>query len=122
MKIINTLTILLFYQLVGEVAVRALAWSIPGPVLGILLLFLTLLVTEGGKEYDELETQVSGFLMHLSLLFVPAGVGIMSYTGRIADEWKTIVITLILSSILTLIGSALIMKTVSRLVAAQNGQ
>lgn len=29
----------MFYQLIGEVAVRFFAWSIPGTVLGILLFF-----------------------------------------------------------------------------------
>lgn len=122
MKIINTITILLVYQLIGEIIVRYFSWSIPGPVFGMLLLFLSLLFWGGGKAYDELEDKVSAFLMHLSLLFVPAGVGVMSYTRLIGHEWKTIVTTLVCSALLTLIGSAVIMKSVSHLVGAQIAQ
>jgi hypothetical protein len=47
---IAALTLLLVFQLVGEVIARALALPIPGPVIGMALLFLALLVRGGPGE------------------------------------------------------------------------
>jgi holin-like protein len=44
MTFINGLTILLFYQLVGEISVRWLGLPVPGPVLGMIMLFITLVI------------------------------------------------------------------------------
>ncbi|WP_419631177.1 CidA/LrgA family protein, partial [Thiolapillus sp.] len=41
------MTLLLIYQLVGEIGVHMLQWPVPGPVLGMVLLFLTLLLRKG---------------------------------------------------------------------------
>ena len=114
MQLIHALTILLFYQLVGEILVRYFALSIPGPVLGMVLLFVTLLIRN--RVDDILEKTAAGLLGHLSLLFIPAGVGIMVHFDRIADEWIAIGVALILSTIITLIGSAGIMIIANRLL------
>ena len=114
MQLIHALTILLFYQLVGEILVRYFALSIPGPVLGMVLLFVTLLVRN--KVDPALEKTAAGLLGHLSLLFIPAGVGIMVHFDRIADEWIAIGVALISSTIITLIGSAGIMIIANRLL------
>jgi holin-like protein len=50
-----------------------------------------------------------GLLSHLSLLFVPAGVGIMVYFHRIASEWLPIGLTLLLSTVITMVTTALTM-------------
>ena len=46
MNFLNGITLLLIYQLVGEVSARLLQLPIPGPVLGMLLLFISLLVRD----------------------------------------------------------------------------
>lgn len=115
MQFINGLTVLLIYQLVGEITVRYFSFPIPGPVLGMLMLFVTLVIR--GAAHDTLEKTASALLGHLSLLFIPAGVGIMVHFDRIADEWLAIGVALISSTIITLIGSAGIMTFMSRLVA-----
>ncbi len=46
MNFLNGVTILLIYQLVGEISVLLLRIPVPGPVLGMIMLFLTLLVLE----------------------------------------------------------------------------
>lgn len=118
MQSINALTILLLYQLIGEVAVRYLSIPVPGPVIGMLMLFVTLLIKK--QVHDTLEKTASGLLGHLSLLFVPAGVGIMVHFERIANEWLPISVALVLSTIITLIGSASIMSIASRFTAGAN--
>ena len=89
---IAALTLLLVFQLVGEVVARALALPIPGPVIGMALLFLTLLLRGGPGE--DLRVTSGQLLQHLSLLFVPAGTGIVIYGERIAAEWLPLLVAL----------------------------
>ena len=42
MKFLNGVTLLLVYQLTGEILVRLLGLPIPGPVLGMVMLFVTM--------------------------------------------------------------------------------
>ena len=109
---IAALTQLLVMQLLGEVIARWLALPVPGPVLGMLLLFLTL-VWRGGPS-PELQTTSSNLLQHLSLLFVPAGVGIMVHLHRVADEWLPLLLSLLISTLATLVVTALVMKLLLR--------
>ena len=82
---LSALTQLLIFQLIGEVFARWLALPVPGPVIGMLLLFAAL-VLRGGAD-KELQTTSQTLLQHLSLLFVPAGTGVMLHLHRVADEW-----------------------------------
>ena len=66
---------LLVFQLAGEVLVRSLQLPVPGPVVGMLLLLLVLIWR--GEPGENLRSAGQGLLANLSLLFVPAGVGIM---------------------------------------------
>jgi holin-like protein len=113
MNLIYGLTLLLVYQLIGEVGVRALDIPVPGPVVGMLLLFLTLLVRGGIGE--SVERTATGLLSHLSLLFVPAGVGMMVHFDRLAAEWVSILLALVLSTVLTMVLSAWLMRAMQRL-------
>lgn len=47
MSFLVGVTLLLVLQLIGEVTVRLLAWPVPGPVLGMILLFVFLLARKG---------------------------------------------------------------------------
>ena len=115
MQFINGITILLIYQLAGEISVRMLGIPVPGPVLGMLMLFITLLLR--GKAGESLDTASTGLLSHLSLLFVPAGVGMMVHFEHIASEWLAITVALLLSTLVTMAATAGIMLGVSRLMA-----
>lgn len=102
------LTTLLLFQLIGEVLARSLHLPVPGPVIGMLLLFLTLVWRKGPG--DGLQTTSQSLLRHLSLLFVPAGTGIMIHLNRVADEWLPLLIALLVSTALTLAVTALAMR------------
>ena len=114
MPLIHALTILLVFQLMGEISVLYFSLPIPGPVLGMLMLFLTLLLRN--RVHDSLESTASGLLEHLSLLFIPAGVGIMVHFDRIESEWFAIAMALIVSTVITFIGSAGIMVLMERVM------
>jgi len=105
---LGAITLLLLYQLIGEVIALAFKLPVPGPVIGMLLLFLTLAAR--GTIPDELRNSANGLLSHLSLLFVPAGTGVMVHLHRVADEWVPIAAALVGSAVLTIAVSALVMR------------
>jgi len=105
---IGALTLLLVFQLVGEVLVRALDLPIPGPVVGMGLLFVTLIVRRGPGE--QLRGTANGVLQHLSLLFVPAGTGVMLHFQRLADEWLPLSVALVFSTLLSIAVAALLLQ------------
>lgn len=115
---LNGITILLAYQLVGEITSRLLQLSVPGPVIGMILLFLTLLLR--GSLEKTLDSATTALLSHLSLLFVPAGVGVVVHLDLIGDEWLPISIALVLSTLITLAATALIMLAIKRLLHRGN--
>ncbi|NMG65606.1 CidA/LrgA family protein [Azoarcus indigens] len=109
---LGALTLLLLFQLIGEVIARALALPIPGPVIGMGLLFLALLLRGGPSE--ELRTTSGTLLMHLSLLFVPAGTGIVLYGDRLAAEWLPLTAALLGSTALAIAVTALVLRALMR--------
>lgn len=115
MEFLIGITVLLSYQLIGEALVLLLDLPVPGPVIGMLLLFLTLLVRK--RSGQALDTAAGSLLSHLSLLFVPAGVGAMLHFQRIGSEWLPISAALVLSTLLTLVVTAFVMKGLQRVLA-----
>lgn len=115
---LNGITLLLVYQLVGEVSTRLLNWPVPGPVLGMLLLFITLLLSDGLESV--VEPASSALLSHLSLLFVPAGVGVMVHVGRIGSAWLPISMALIFGTLITMAVTAWVMVGMQRLLGRRS--
>jgi len=97
-------TWLLVFQCAGEALVRLARWPIPGPVAGMALLFAALLLRK--KEPGALTVAAGGLGQHLSLLFVPAGVGVMMYVGQVTDEWLPILAALVVSTVLAIAATA----------------
>ena len=73
--IIRYLALILICQLIGETVNVATGIPVPGPVIGMAILFAGLLVRRGLPQ--GLNDTAGGLLKHLALLFVPAGVGVM---------------------------------------------
>jgi len=97
---IGAITLLLVFQLLGEVIARGLALPIPGPVIGMALLFAALAV-RGGPATD-LRKTAQVMLQHLSLLFIPAGTGVMLHFQRMSAEWLPLLISLVASTLITI--------------------
>lgn len=106
------LTVILVCQLVGELITVATGLPIPGPVIGMVLLLAGLLV-KGGIP-DDLATVGDAFLKNLSLLFVPAGVGVMLHIALIGREGLAITLALIGSTLATIAVTAIVMRALSR--------
>lgn len=109
---ITALSTLLLCQLIGETLTRWLMLPLPGPVLGMLLLFLWLSLR--GGPGDALRQGSQHVLQHLSLLFVPAGTGIVLHLHRVGDEWLPLLLSLLISTVLTLVVTATVMRLCQR--------
>lgn len=103
---------LLAFQVAGEAIVYMLALPIPGAVVGMALLFLYLVVR--GREDAELDNFTSAFLRHLSLLFVPAAVGIVAHLDHIAEEWLAIAVALLVSTALSVAATAVAVRSLKK--------
>lgn len=111
--VLKGLLVLLGCQLIGEVAVRLSGVEFPGPVVGMLL-FLVLLRVRKPGESSSLVAAPSLLLRHLHLLFIPAGVGIVLYLGRIADDAWPLALGLWGSWLLGFVATALVASTLLR--------
>lgn len=109
---LGAITLLLVYQLAGEALVQLTGLPVPGPVVGMLLLFITLIVR--GRVPETFRNTAQQLLSHLSLLFVPAGVGVMLHFGRLGKEWLALAVALVASTVITIAVTALVMRLLQR--------
>ena len=116
---IRAITLLFVCQLAGEVLVRSLGVPFPGPVLGMVLLLAGLLVFKASAPV--LEETADTLLRNLSLLFVPAAVGVIQHGAVLQAHGVAIVLALLLSTIATLVVTAVVFAAVSRRMAGGSG-
>lgn len=93
---INGLMWLLGCQLVGEVIKHVTHADIPGPVFGMAVLFVLLRLRRSGDDATVVRA-ADRLLEHLQLLFIPAGVGVVTYLAVIRDDAVPIVAALLVS-------------------------
>ncbi|WP_377298406.1 CidA/LrgA family protein [Rhizobium sp. SGZ-381] len=95
---------LLLFQLLGESLVFLTKLPVPGPVIGLVLLFVALHLGRraGRAPFPQVETAASALLSNLGLLFVPAGVGIVSLWGVLEAQLPAIAVVLVVSAAVTL--------------------
>jgi holin-like protein len=110
---LEALSTLLAFQLLGEALSHALALPIPGPVIGLVALFFAWPHLRGLQQ--DLASVSSTVLGHLGLLFVPAGVGVMLHVGLIAAWWAPLLLALVLSTLVTVCVVALLFTRWARL-------
>ncbi len=120
---IASLSLILICQLIGEISVRAAGVPVPGPVLGFMLLLILLLARDrfgllarGPLRAGGVEATSKGLLSHLSLLFVPAGVGVIQKLDLIAAHGVAIVAVLAISVVLTMLVTVAIFLVAGRLM------
>ena len=120
---IASLSLILLCQLAGEVIVRGLGLPMPGPVVGLLFLLLLLLARDrfvalarGPLQQDGVENASRGLLAHLSLLFVPAGVGVVQKLDLVAEHGIAVAAVLAISVVVTLLVTVATFLVASRLM------
>ena len=109
---LSGLTLLLVFQLAGEVLVQFLSLPVPGPVLGLLLLFAMLLLR--GEAAAPLRDAANGVLRHFSVLFVPAGAGVLLHANRVGQDWLPLAAALVGSTVLSIGVTALCLRALLR--------
>ncbi len=111
MQALRGLAWLLVLQLAGEVLARTLPLPLPGPVIGMLLLMPAL----GWRALREPVTEVARFLLaHLSLLFVPVGVGVITHLGVLQQHGLKLLAVIALSTWVGLAVSGLTLRALMR--------
>ncbi len=99
---INGLLWLLGFQLVGEVTVRSLDLNVPGPVVGMVLLFAVLQWRRPATGANLFRAS-DALLKHLQLLFIPAGVGVVTLLGVVGDHPLPLIGALLVSWVAVLL-------------------
>jgi holin-like protein len=110
--VLGAIATLLLFQLAGEALTVLLHLPIPGPVLGMGLLFVALVLRRSVPR--GLTVTAQALLRHLSLLFVPAAVGVMLHFERIAREWPAIVAALVVSTFVAIVVTAVVLGALMR--------
>ena len=113
---LNGLLMLLACQLAGEAAARGTGIGIPGPVLGMALLALILL--RRPSLHAVVGPVAGGLLANLSLLFIPAAVGVVQLLPLLAREGAAIAASILVSTVATLVVTALTFRAILRLRGA----
>ncbi len=98
---------LLACQSAGELLARAAPIGLPGPVIGMLILMLALRWAAVRGPVGEIADLL---LAHLSLLFVPVGVGVMTHLGLVSQYGARLVVALVLSTWIGLAVTALVLR------------
>jgi putative effector of murein hydrolase LrgA (UPF0299 family) len=124
---IASLALILLAQLTGEALARGLGVPVPGPVIGMGLMFLFLFLRDAAKSPlprvlpapltdGTLETIAKGLLANLSLLFVPAGVGVVGRLDLLKTQGFKLGIILLVSTALSLLTTVLVFRAVDGLM------
>ncbi|MBA4177466.1 MAG: CidA/LrgA family protein [Leptothrix sp. (in: Bacteria)] len=118
MDALRGLALLLLCQSAGEVTARGFDLPLPGPVLGMLLMLALLawpaLRTPVGAAADAV-------LSHLSLLFVPVGVGVVTHLALLGEYGGRLTLVLLLSTLVGLAVTALTLRALLPAAAADAG-
>jgi holin-like protein len=117
--VLRALTVLILCQFAGELTARALHVPLPGPVIGLVVLLVILMVRNGPDP--ALRDTSLGLLRNLSLLFVPAGVGIVTQLDVLAANWFPILVAILVSTALGLATTGWLMQRLSRPNPAEPG-
>ena len=104
--------IILGFQLAGELSANVLKVPVPGPVIGMVLMFL--LLFKMGRVPDDLRRLADSLLRHLYLYFIPASVGITAHIALVASQLVPILTAVIVSSALAMIVSGLLMQGLAK--------
>ena len=109
---LRSLAALLIFQCLGESVSYGFSLPVPGPVIGMLLLFAFAMFRPGAAE--AIEPTALELLRHLSLLFIPAGVGILVSAQAVRGEALAVIASLVASTTLGIAVTALVTRALLR--------
>ena len=112
---LNSIFVILFFQLVGEFIQKFLELSVPGPVIGLFLLLIILLMSKKNYYKIPINFQINlinsaeSLLNYLPLLFIPVGVGVVMHLTLLEDNLVPVMLVIIIGTLLTLAVTAFVM-------------
>lgn len=104
--------VLLVFQCLGEGIVFLLQMPVPGPVAGMLVLLAALVAFP--RLHVVIEAGANELLRNLSLLYVPAGVGVVAAAASGRGQWLAIVAAVIVSTLATMAVTGVVLQALSR--------
>ena len=117
---LRSIFVIFFFQLLGEFLKKFFEMRIPSPVIGLILLLVTLIFLKKFKKTaivnlkaDVINTS-NYILSYLSLLFVPIGVGVVMHLSYLENNLFRVLIIVFISTILTIGGTAFLMEKINR--------
>lgn len=114
----GAIAILFSLQLAGELLARSLSLPVPGPVIGLALLVLLFRARPDLAAYCE--GTARSILAHMSLLFVPAGVGVISNLDLLIGNWLAISVVLAASTLISMLVSVAVFLSVVQVSGGGN--
>ena len=117
---LRAIFVIFFFQLLGEALKKFFEMLIPGPVIGLILLLITLIFLKRFKtrainnlKSDVLNTS-NYILSYLSLLFVPIGVGVVMHLSYLENNLFKVLIIVFISTVLTIGFAAFLMEKINK--------
>jgi holin-like protein len=107
MMALQGLALLLLFQAAGDVVIHALGWPFPGPVVGMVLVLGALQV---GALRAPIAATAELLLSHLSLLFVPVGVGVITHLPLVSHYAARLLVVIVASTWIGLAVTALLLR------------
>lgn len=112
MRYLRQFVIILFIAFIGEILNKIFNIPIPGNILGMVLLLFALIFGIVKLDYVD---EVSKFLLeNMSVIFVPAGVGLLSAIGIIKGAWWILMVISIFTTILVMALTGIITEILRR--------
>jgi len=117
---LRSIFIIFFYQVLGEAVKKIFEIRIPGPVIGLILLLVSLILLNKFKTkfINNLKKEVADtstyILKYLSFLFVPIGVGVVMHFSYLENNLSKVLFIIFISTILTISITAFLMEKINK--------
>ena len=115
MKIFREFLIILVLYFIGELLAETLNIPIPGNIIAMILLFLSLCT--GIIKVEKVDTISNFFLDHLAFFFIPAGVVLMNSFDSIKSSAIQIVIICIVTTIIVMAVTGIVVQFTSNMLS-----
>lgn len=115
---IASFALILGFQVIGEALSLFFSLPVPGPVLGMVLMLFAFFMKD--NLVDSIRPTAGVLLANMSLLFVPAGVGIMRHGERFMNEGIGIVVTILASTLIAMAVSGYVILLVQKALKIQD--
>lgn len=100
MKMVKGIFIILLFYFIGECISYLIKGFVPGSIIGMMLLFLSLYLKIISP--DSVESSANGITKNMAIFFIPSGAGLMTSFGVLSKFWASIIITCSISTILVI--------------------